>query len=214
MKTTTKNRILTISREFGSGGRTIGRETAAQLGIPCYDSELIQKIAAESGFAEAYVKNLDESVASGFLTSAFSTRVFGPTNEDYLWDIQRKVILDLARKGPCVIVGRCADYILREEAECLTAFIHADTAYRADRIVRVYGERQESPEQRIRDKDRRRAAYHRFYTNMKWGYAKNYQISLDSGKLGIERCVGILRLLYEDTQTSAGSHLPFSSHTG
>lgn len=191
-----KNRIITISREFGSGGRTIGKKTAENLGIPCYDSELIQKIVQESGFTESYVKNADESASSGFLGAAFSSRTFGPTNEDYLWSIQQKVILDLAEKGPCVIVGRCADYILRDKASCLTAFIHASLEYRAERIVNVYGEREESPEQRIREKDKRRAAYHRFYTNMKWGYAKNYHISLDSGVLGIEKCVELLQALY------------------
>lgn len=167
-----KNRIITISREFGSDGRTIGKKVAEQLRIPCYDSELIQKIAQESGFTESYVRNADESASSGFLGSAFSSRTFGPTNEDYLWSIQQKVILDLAEKGPCVIVGRCADYILRDKADCLTVFIHASLAYRAERIVNVYGEREASPEQRIKEKDKRRAAYHRFYTNMKWGYAK------------------------------------------
>ena len=191
-----KNRILTISREFGSGGRTIGKMAAKELGIPCYDSELIQRIAEESGFDETYVKNAEETAPAGFKALAFSTRASGPTNDDYLWDIQRKVILELAEKGPCVIVGRCADYILRDQADCLTAFIHASLEYRAERIVKVYGEREESPKQRIKDKDKRRAAYHRFYTDMKWGYAKNYQVSLDSGKLGLERCAEILRLLY------------------
>lgn len=192
-----KNRIITISREFGSGGRTIGKKTAEQLGIPCYDSELIQKIAQESGFAESYVKQVDESSPAGFLASAFSSnRAFGPTNEDYLWEIQRDVILKLAEKEPCVIVGRCADYILQDRADCLTAFIHASMEFRAERIVKVYGEREQSPEQRIRDKDKRRAAYHRFYTDIKWGYAKNYQIALDSGKLGIDKCVEILKMLY------------------
>lgn len=185
-----KNRIITISREFGSGGRTIGKKTAERLGIPCYDSELIQKIARQSGFAEKYVEDMSESV------SIFSSHAFGPTNEDYLWDAQRKVVLALAEKESCIIVGRCADYILREHADCLTAFIHASAEYRADRIVKVYGEREESPMQRIKEKDKKRAAYHRFYTNMKWGYAKNYQISLNSEKLGIDRCVEILSSLY------------------
>ena len=162
-----KNRIITISREFGSGGRTVGKRTAEQLGIPCYDRELIQKIAGKSGFAEGYIKSLDETAPGGFLASAFSNRTFGQTNEDYLWNIQRKVILELAEQGPCVIVGRCADFILRDQADCLTVFIHADLAFRAQRIVQVYGEREDSPEQRIRDKDKRRAAYHRFYTDMK-----------------------------------------------
>ena len=192
-----KNRIVTISREFGSGGRTIGRKLAEELGVPCYDSELIGEIARESGFAEAYVRRAEESSPSGWAGALFSTnRAFGPTNEDYLWEVQRRVILELAEKGPCVIVGRCADYILRDRADCLTAFIHADLKFRADRTVRVYGEREVSPEERVRDKDRRRAAYHRFYTDMKWGYAKNYQISLDSGTLGLDACVAILKRLY------------------
>ena len=191
-----KNRIITISREFGSGGRTVGKRTAEQLGIPCYDRELIQKIAGKSGFDEGYIKSLDETAPGGFLASAFSNRTFGQTNEDYLWNIQRKVILELAEQGPCVIVGRCADFILRDQADCLTVFIHADLAFRAQRIVQVYGAREDSPEQRIRDKDKRRAAYHRFYTDMKWGYAKNDQISLDSGLLGIDACVEVLKMLY------------------
>ena len=190
------NRIITISREFGSGGRTIGKRTAEELGIPCYDSELIHKIAVETGFDENYIKDTGEYAPGGFFSSALSPRTFGPTNEDYLWQIQYQIISELAAKSPCVIVGRCADYILHDQADCLKVFIHADMKYRADRIVRVYGETAESPEQRIKDKDRRRAAYHRFYTNMKWGHAQNYHITLDSGTLGIETCVNIIKELY------------------
>ncbi len=192
-----QNRIVTISREFGSDGRTIGKKLAEELGIPCYDSELIQKIAQESGFAESYIQSVDESAPGGYMASFLSSnRLFGPANEDYLWEVQRKIILELAEKGSCVIVGRCADYILQNTADCLTVFIHASMEYRAARIVNVYGERDQSPDERIREKDKRRAAYHRFYTDMKWGYAKNYQISLDSGKLGIDKCVAILKTLY------------------
>lgn len=191
-----KNRIITISREFGSGGRTIGRKTAEKLGIPCYDGELIDQIAAESGFAKNYVAEVGEDARSSMMGFALSSRAFGMTNDDYIWEAQTRVIRDLAEKGPCVIVGRCADYILRDKADCLTVFIHADLRFRAERIVRVYGERDASPEQRIRDKDKRRAAYHRFYTDMKWGYAQNYQIALDSGALGIDRCIDILTGLY------------------
>ena len=197
-----KNRIITISREFGSGGRTIGKKTAEKLGIPCYDAELIQKIAQESGFTEGYIKEAGECAPSGFLPSAFADRFFGPTNEDYLWNIQYKIITELAEKGPCVIVGRCADYILQDKADCLKVFIHADMKYRAERIVKEYGEREASPEQRLRDKDRRRAAYHRFYTNMKWGYAQNYHICLDSGMLGIDECVDTIVCLYQTVYNS------------
>lgn len=190
-----KNRVVTISREFGSGGRTIGRKLAEELGIPCYDAELIQQLARESGFSEDYIRDAGEYAPGGYL-SLLSNRAFALTNEDVLWELQYKVITDLAEKGPCVIVGRCADYILRDTADCLKVFIHADMDFRAKRIVEVYGEREQSPEQRLKDKDKRRAAYHRFYTNMKWGHAQNYHICLDSGKLGIDACVAILRQLY------------------
>lgn len=190
------NRIITISREFGSGGRTIGKKVAAKLGIPCYDSELIEKLAQESGFTKDYIKEAGEYTPGGFLASAFSNRAFGPTNEDILWEMQCRIIAELAEKESCVIVGRCADYILQDKADCLKVFIHADMAFRAERIVKVYGEREESPEQRLRDKDKRRAAYHRFYTNMKWGYAENYHLTLDSGVLGLDRCVDIISGLY------------------
>ena len=105
-----KNRVITISRKFGSGGRTIGKKVAEKLGIPCYDAEIIEKMAKETGFAPAYVKEAGEYAPGSFLSSAFFNRMFGPTNEDILWEHQYKVITDLAAKGPCVIVGRCADY--------------------------------------------------------------------------------------------------------
>ena len=190
------NRIITISREFGSGGRTIGKKVADKLGIPCYDSELIEKLAQESGFTKDYIKEAGEYTPGGFLASAFSNRAFGPTNEDILWEMQCRIITGLAEKESCVIVGRCADCVLQDKADCLKVFIHADMAFRAERIVKVYGEREQSPEQRLRDKDKRRAAYHRFYTNMKWGYAENYHLTLDSGVLGIDRCVDIISGLY------------------
>ena len=191
-----KNRVITISREFGSGGRTIGKQAAEKLGIPCYDRGLVQKIAAESGFRENYVQDAGEHAPGGVLASAFSHWASGPNNADYLWKIQYQIITDLAEKGPCVIVGRCADYILRDTADCLRVFIHADLHVRAERIVKVYGERDESPEQRLKDKDKRRAAYHRFYTDMKWGHAQNYDITLNSGTLGIDKCVEIITGLY------------------
>lgn len=189
------NRIITVSREFGSGGRTIGKKVAEALGIPCYDSELIGKIASESGFSEDYVKDFGENSRGRFL-SLFSNRAYAPNNEDIIWKIQCRVITELALKSPCVIVGRCADYILRDKADCLKVFIHADKKFRAERIVSVYGETDVSIEQRIKDKDKRRAAYHRFYTDKKWGDAKNYDVALDSGTLGIDKCVEIIKSLY------------------
>ena len=191
-----KNRVITISREFGSGGRTIGKKVAEKLGIPCYDSEIIHEMAKETGFAPNYVKEAVEYVPDSFLSAAFSNRMFGPTNEDILWEHQYRVITELAEKSSCVIVGRCADFILQDKADCLKVFIHADMAFRAKRIVEVYGEREQAPEERLRDKDKRRAAYHRFYIDMKWGCAQNYHLTLDSGVLGIDKCAALIAELF------------------
>lgn len=193
-----RNRIITVSREFGSGGRTIGRLTAQRLGIPCYDHELIEKIAEESDFAKDYIEEKGEYASHGswFVRVISDRDMNGNSNQDYLWAIQRKVILELAEKGPCVIVGRCADYILKDMADCLTVFIHADMDKRAERIVQQYGERTDSPEKRLKDKDDRRMAYYQFYTDKKWGAVENYHITLNSGVLGIEKCVEILADLF------------------
>ena len=190
------NSVITISREFGSGGRTIGRKVAEKLGIPCYDAEIINKIAKESGYAAEYIREEGEYASGGWLSTVFTDRTMGLTNQDKLWNIQSRVITELAEKGSCVIVGRCADYILRDKADCLKVFIHACMEKRAERIVKEYGEREETPEQRLKDKDKRRAAYHRFYTNMKWGHAQNYHVCLDSGELGLDRCAEIIARLY------------------
>ena len=192
-------RILTISREFGSGGRTVGRMAATALHIPCYDQEILEELAKKSGFTQGYIREQGEYAAhAGWLSNALASRFSdGLTSQDRLWVLQRELILELAEKGPCVIVGRCADFILREKADCLTAFIHADMAFRVKRIVEVYGQRQDSPEKRLQDKDRRRAAYYQFYTDTRWGQARNYHIALDSGVLGIDRCAELLAELYE-----------------
>ena len=190
------NRIITISREFGSGGRTVGKRVAEKLGIPCYDAELVNKIAEESGYAKEYVEEQGEYTSGGWLSTILSDRSNGLTNQDRLWSIQSRVITELAEQGPCVIVGRCADYVLREKADCLTVFIHASLEKRAERIVKEYGETDESPEDRIKDKDKRRESYYRFYTDMKFGDARHYDLCLDSGELGLDKCVDIIAQLY------------------
>ena len=194
------NKIITISRQFGSGGRTIGREVAEKLGIPCYDEELINKIAAESGMAKEYILESGEYAPStSWIGNAFAGRDFnGHSLRDELFTAQRSVIMELAEKEPCVIVGRCADYILKDTADCLTVFVHASMEKRAERIVEVYGEQKEtSAEKRLAEKDKRRKAYYQFYTDMKWGDATHYTVSLDSGKLGIDKCVEIIANLYK-----------------
>ena len=195
--------IITVSREFGSGGRTIGREVAERLGIPCYDQEIIEKIAEESGFSKEYIEDKGEYAnhkswfANAFASSGTS---HSASNQDYLWVLQRRVICDLASKGPCVIIGRCADYILEKDYKCLKVFIHADMEKRKQHILEHYGERKESPEKRLKDKDKKRETYYKYYTDTEWGVAKNYHISLDSGALGAERCVEIITEIYKQAQ--------------
>ena len=189
------NKIITISREFGSGGRTIGKQLAEELGVPCYDSEIIEKVAVESGFAEEYIKDKGEYTHPSLLMGLLSSRTLyaGPTNEDKIWLIQCKVIKELASKGPCVIIGRCADYILRNRDDIMKVFVYADVEERAKRIVEIYGETDEAPVKRIKDKDKRRAAYYQHYTDMNWGASRNYDVCLNSSFVGIDGCVKILK---------------------
>ena len=194
-----KNRIITISRQFGSGGRTVGREVAKKLGIPCYDHELIERLAEESGFAKEYIKNESEYRPFGSrLASALNVGTgFDPlTNQDRLWIAQKRMILELGAKESCVIVGRCADAILEDQADCLRVFIHASFEQRSKRIVEVYGETEVPTERRLRDKDKRRISYYQYYTDRTWGDINNYDVALDAGRLGIDKCVEIIAGLY------------------
>lgn len=192
------NKIITISRAFGSGGRTIGKLVAKELGIPCYDNTILEKIAEESGFTKEYVKEQSEYAAhpAWFMNTLLNRNGHGMSNQDYLWIIQQRMIQDLAEKGPCVIVGRCADYILRDRHDLLKVFIHADYEFRSNRIVNVYGETEIPTDKRLSDKDKKRRAYYQYYTDTEWGKAENYHIALDSGKIGIEKCAKIIESLY------------------
>lgn len=194
------NRIITIGREFGSGGRTIAKLTAQKLGIPVYDNELLTRIANESSLSNEYISEKSENTTISHLISRSLSGLGGycsVTADDYLWQIQKKVILEIAQKESCVIVGRCADYILNGTADCLRVFIYAEPEKRAERIVRVYGEKENTdPLKRIKDKDKRRSTFYQYQTDMKWGEAHNYHICLNSGELGIEKCADIISSLY------------------
>lgn len=187
-------RIITISREFGSGGRTIGKEIAKQLGIPCYDKELIEKIAEETGYAKDFIEEEGEHApnSSGLAYIFLGRGMDGLSNADRIWFAQKKVIEELAEKGPCVIVGRCADYILKDRTDCLNVFVYADTAFKAERIVRVYGESNIEPEKRLADKDKKRKLNYKYFTEREWGRRKNYHMCLDSGFLGIEQTTALI----------------------
>jgi len=201
-----EKKIITISREFGSGGRSVGRMVAERLGIPFYDKELVDQIAVESGFAPKFVEEHGEhSPGSSLFSYAFAPQgvpgvMNGLSTADFLWNIQCSVILQLAEKGPCVIVGRNADYILKDRPDALHAFIFADVPYRAERIVRRYGESEKSPEQRLNEKDKRRRVNYQHYTGRTWGQSQNYDISLDTGVLGIDQCVDIICKIVENSK--------------
>ena len=187
--------IITLGREYCTGGRYIAKDVARALGIKLYDKELITMAAKHSGLSEEAVAASEKRHTHSLLYSLYTMGNELPLG-DQVFILQSRIIKQLAEEGPCVIVGRCADYILQDTADCLKVFIHADLAFRAHRIVEVYGQREQSPEERLRDKDKRRAAYHRFYTNMKWGHAQNYHLTLDSGVIGIDKCVDIIAELY------------------
>lgn len=180
--------IITITREFGSGGRTIGRRVAEELGYDFYDWNLVSEIAAESGFAPEFVEeNCEDS--SNYIPWLFRGQNFGSDLSDQLFAAQRNVIWELAEKGHCVIVGRCADYLLRERNDVLNCFIYAEEEAKKQRIIHEYGQREESIEKRMKDKDRKRKAHYQYYTGRKWGKAFYYDVCLDSGRLGIDACV-------------------------
>ncbi len=193
-----EKKIITISREFGSGGRTIGHLVAEKLGIPFYDKELVEQVALESGFAPKFVEEHGEHApgkslfAYAFAPQGVPGVMNGLSTADFLWNIQCGVILQLAEKGPCVIVGRNADYILKDREDTLHAYIHADMDFRADRIVRLYGESEKTPEARLLEKDKRRRINYQHYTGRTWGTAQNYDICLNSGTLGVEACANII----------------------
>ena len=201
-----EKKIITISREFGSGGRTVGRKVAERLGIPFYDKELVDQIAIESGFAPKFVEEHGEHSPTGsFFSYAFAPQgipgiMNGLSTADFLWNIQCSVILQLADQGPCVIVGRNADYILKDNPEALHVYVFADAPYRADRIVRLYGESEKSPEQRLAEKDKRRRVNYQHYTGRTWGQAQNYDLCLDTGVLGEDFCVDVIVKAYEDSK--------------
>ena len=193
-----KKNIITISRQFGSGGRTVGRLVAEKLGIPFYDKELVEQIALESGFAPKFVEEHGEhSPGRSLLSYAFAPQgvpgvMNGLSTADFLWNIQCSSILQLAEQGPCVIVGRNADYILKDREDSFHAYIHANMDYRADRIVRLYGESEKSPQARLQEKDKRRRVNYQHYTGRTWGAAENYDVCLDTSTIGIEQAADII----------------------
>ena len=189
-----EKRIITISREFGSGGRFIGEEVAKKLGIAYYDKNIINQIAEKSGLSPEYIQeNSELSPKKGLFAYAFAGRdITGKSVGDMVYEAQRKVILDLAQKEPCVIIGRNADYILRDRDDVLNVFIHGNMPEKIQRITRLYNVNEQEAVKMIEDTDKRRRANYNFYTEQSWGKASNYTLSLNSSQLGYDRCEKII----------------------
>ena len=187
-------RIITISREFGSGGRFIGEEVAKKLGIAYYDKNIISQIAEKSGLSPEYIKESAElSPKKGMFAYALAGRdITGKSVEDMVYETQRKVILELADKEPCVIIGRNADYILKDRDDVLNIFIHGDMPEKIQRITRLYKVEEQEAVKMMADTDKRRMTNYNFYTEQKWGKASNYTLCLNSSQLGYDRCEAII----------------------
>ncbi len=187
-------KIITISREFGSGGRFIGEEVAKKLGISYYDKNIISRIAEKSGLSPEYIQESAElSPKKGLLAYALAGRdITGKSVEDMVYEAQRKVILDLAGKEPCVIIGRNADFILKDRDDVLNVFIHGDMPEKIQRITRLYNVGEQEAVKMMADIDKRRMANYNFYTDQNWGKASNYTLCLNSSEIGYDKCESII----------------------
>ena len=196
--------IVTISRQYGSGGRFIGRLLADELGIPFYDKEIIAQASENSGFAQEFIKE-NEQKMRGISSFAFTPSVFGANMvsnfeniESRIYSSEADAIEKFAKQGACVIVGRCADYVLKDKYKCLDVFIHADMKDRIDRVINIYHRTEDAKkaERLIKENDRMRARHYRYYTDAEWGESANYHITLNSTAIGVENCAKILKEAY------------------
>ena len=187
-------RIITISREFGSGGRFIGEEVAKKLGIAYYDKNIINQIAEESGLSPDYIQESAElSPKKGILAYALAGRdITGKSVEDMVYEVQRKVILELAEKEPCVIIGRNADFILKDRDDVLNVFIHGNMSEKMKRICQLYNVSEQDAVKMMTDTDKRRMTNYNFYTDQRWGKASDYTLCLNSSQLGYDKCEEII----------------------
>ena len=189
--------IITVSREFGSGGRAIGEAVAKRLNYQYYDKDIIAKVAKETGFSEEYVAKSGEYANSkNIFAYAFTGRDWnGMSIDDYVFNAQRKIILDIAEKGNCVIVGRCADYILRERDDVLNVFIIGEPEKKIERIKSMYSVSESEAKKLIKDTDKKRSINYNYYTDQIWGRNHNYAITLNSSILGMDKCIDIIEEL-------------------
>lgn len=204
-----KKVVVTIGREYGSGGRAIGKKLADRLGISFYNREIIELAARQTGMSEQTFEKIDETAASSLLYSiATGSYICGnfmlphidlPLN-DQLFIVQADIIKRIAAKESCVIVGRCADYILKDRNDVINVFIHASDAIRKKRTIEEYGADPRKIESFLHKKDKKRSTYYNYYTEHKWGFSANYDLCLDSGTLGIDGCVNMIEAFISEVQ--------------
>lgn len=198
------NTIITISRQYGSGGRFVGKLLAEELNIPFYDKEIIAMASEDSGFAQGFIKE-NEQKMKGISSFAFTASMWGGNLVNNFENIESKIyaceadaIEKIAKNGPCVIVGRCADYVLKDKYKCFNVFIHADMPSRVERVIKVFRRTDDvkKAERLIKENDRMRARHYRYYTDSEWGEANNYHITLNTSAIGVENCAKILKEAY------------------
>lgn len=187
-------RIITISREFGSGGRYLGEEIAKRLGMDYYDKEILVKVAEKTGLSQKYIEQMGEGAPHKhqFSYSFVGRNSAGASMGDYMDTIQREVILEAAEKSPCVIVGRCADYILRERTDCLNIFVCGNEKEKTDRIMELYHLSEAEAKKQMKETNKKRRVHYEYYTEQRWGEACNYSICLNSSDIGYEECINIV----------------------
>ena len=191
------NSIITIERQYGSGGHLIGEKLADSLGIPFYDSELIKVAAKESGICEEIFESFDEKPTTSFLYSlVMDPYSLGYNSNSFDLPLNHKVFLaafdtikELASKGPCVFVGRCADYVLKDNPNVVSVFVHADEKFCLDRAMERNSMTEKEMKKYIEKTDKFRGDFYRYHTGHEWADARNYDLCLNSGKLGFQKCV-------------------------
>ena len=203
-----KNLIITISRQYGSGGRKIGQQLAEELGIPFYDSEIIDLAAKESGLAADFIRGQEQQLTQSLLFSlvtnftsnagAFNPNMLSLSDQVYL--AEAKAIRELADKGSCVMVGRCADWVLEKDYDVLRVFVCAPIEDRCRRAVEEYGDKQDNIQKTVQNIDKQRARYCQHYCDKAWEDADNYDLCLNSGTISIENCVAIIKDAYQQLQ--------------
>ena len=189
--------VITISREYGSGGKAIGKMVAERLGYRFYDAEIIEEVVKSSGLAKEIVEKYDEyATHKNSLLYNIAINAAGSYNgmsiATQIQIAQMNVIRQIADEGNCVIIGRGADYILREREDCLHVFVRADMKFKAKRVLDIYGATEQRIEARLEDMDVRRRVFYRSFAMREWGVIENYNMMLDSSSIGLERCAELI----------------------